>query len=80
MDTLLQELQEFRRDSRWLEQHYDQLAQQYANEFVAVYQEKVIDHDRDPKALRQRLALSYPAAIDHIAVEYLTAEQFDMIL
>lgn len=80
MEILLQELKEFKRDSRWLEQHYDQLAAQYINQYVAVYQEKVIDHDRDLQALRNRLTQSYPAAADHIAIEYLTSQQFDMIL
>lgn len=80
METLFQELQEFKRDSRWLEQHYDELAQQYANQYVAVYQQRVIDHDPNVKALKQRLAQRYPDAADHIVIEYLTPQQFDMVL
>jgi hypothetical protein len=80
MEMLLQGLQEFKRDSRWLEQHYDELAQQYTNQYVAVYRERVIDHDRDLKALMKRLQQSYPTAADHIAVEYVTSEQFEGLL
>lgn len=80
METLLQELREFKCDSHWLDQHYDQLAKQYTNEYVAVYKERIIDHDRDLKELRKRLIGNYPGAADHIAIEYVTPRQFEMIL
>lgn len=80
MQALLQELQEFKRDNRWLEKHYDQLVKQYADQYVAVYREKVVDHDNNLQSLLKRLMKSYPDAADHIVVKYLTSQQFDMIL
>lgn len=80
MQALLQELQEFKRDSRWLEKHYDQLVKQHADQYVAVYREKVVGHDNNLQSLLKRLAKSYPDAADHIVVKYLISQQFDMIL
>ncbi len=47
--------------------------------YNAVYQEQVIDLDPDVQALKKRLAQKYPNVADHIAVEYLTPQQFDMV-
>ena len=78
--ALLNTLEEFQRDSRWLDGHYDKLKKRYAEEYVAVYQEKVIGHDADLDRLMARLEQSYPGKSGKIAVEYVSAKQVEMVL
>ena len=64
----------------WIWENYDRLKEQYPHEFVAVRDRTVVDHDKDIEPLGKRLRARYPDEAGHIAVEYITPEEAEMIL
>lgn len=48
-----------------------QLAQEYPNQYVAVYKGQVVDYDPDEGALTRRVAETYPR--DTVMVRYVAA-------
>ena len=44
--VLIQHLEGFERDMDWIQKRYDNLVETYTNEYVAVLDERVVDHDR----------------------------------
>jgi len=63
----------------WLVRRYDRLRKEYPNEYVAVNRNRVVDHDRDMLSLLQRLKSKH-GKVDHFAIEFVTKEDFDLIL
>jgi len=78
--VLVNMLEEFRRDTHWLEGHYEELKKSYPEEYVAVYEEKVVDHDPDLDRLMARLEGSYPGKSGKLAIEYVTTRKIEMVL
>ena len=78
---VLRGLRSFERDSRWIDKHYyEELKQIYPDEWVACYEEKIVDHDVSLEALAERLRKKYPKEKKHIAVEFIATEEYEMIL
>lgn len=73
-------LDDFRKDTAWLEKNYEELKKKYPEEYVAVYQEGVVDHDPDLDRLLQRLEKKYPGKSNRVAVEYVTTKRIEMVL
>lgn len=46
-------------ESRWWQGVASDMRAQYAEEFVAIHHQSVIDHDRDEEALRKRVRSKY---------------------
>ncbi len=67
-------------DTVWLVNKYDELREQYPNEYVAAYKKRVIDHDKDMLALLERLKSKYNDNISRFAIEFVSAEDFELIL
>jgi len=42
MEEAQKELEEFRKDTEWYQDHYDELREQYADQWVAIYNEKLV--------------------------------------
>ncbi len=64
----------------WIEGRYSELTEQYDGEYVAVLENRVIDHDKELKAIIQRLRERYAGQEDRIVVEFITKEETDVIL
>jgi len=62
----------------WFEKHYDDLVEKFDGEFVAVYKQKVVDHDKEMSALMKRIESRYPP--DRVFVEFVSREKLTMIL
>ncbi len=62
----------------WFEEHYDELVRKFDGEFVAVHEQKVVDHDRELSALMNRIEAKYPA--DHVFVDFVSGEKLTLIL
>ena len=62
----------------WFEKHYDDLVEKFDGEFVAVYKQRVIDHDKEMRALMKRIESRYPP--DRVFVEFVSREKLTMIL
>ena len=73
-------LSRFEGNNRWISENYDNLKAQYNNQWVAVLNNAVVDHDPDLKKLVKRLKAEHSKVYSQIAVEYVTYEELDLIL
>ncbi len=73
-------LENFEENDNWLMENYGTLKRQYNNQWVAVLNKAVVDHDPDLKILVKRLRARYAAVYNQIAVDYVTSEEIDIIL
>ena len=62
----------------WFEKHYNDLVERFDGEFVAIYKQRVVDHDKKISTLMKRIEPRYPP--DHVFVEYVSHEKLTMIL
>jgi hypothetical protein len=62
----------------WFEKHYNELVEKFDGEFVAVYGQKVVDHDKELNALMKRIKSKYSA--DRIFVDFVSNEKLTLIL
>jgi hypothetical protein len=70
-------LSEFQRNNRWINENYDTLKTQYNDQWVAVLNKNIVDHDPDLKKLIKRLKTQHSKFYSQIAVEYITSEEFE---
>ena len=77
---VLRGLRSFERDSRWIDKHHEELKCLYPDEWVACYEERIVEHDKKLEALVDRLWTKYPEERKHIAVEFIETEEIEMIL
>jgi len=62
----------------WFEDHYEELVKKFDGEFVAVHEQRVVDHDRDVSALMKRIEAKYSA--DRVFVDFVSSEKLTLIL
>jgi hypothetical protein len=56
VSTILdEELEQFDRDTEWLRSHYDELLEQFNQEYVAIRNQQVIESAKDLDELKQEL-------------------------
>ena len=76
---LVEHIRQFERDSRFLELHHDLLLDQFAEQWVAVFDEQVVAHDTNINSvLRQLGRKKIPQ--NRVAVEFLTRRRKTLIL
>jgi len=63
----------------WLVTRYDELRAKYPNEYVAVHNKRVLDHDVDMFSLLERLKSKHKKT-SYIAIEFVSEEDFELIL
>jgi hypothetical protein len=80
MEPVVDVLSNFEANAKWLRKNYDRLREEFNNEWVAVLDEAVLDHDPDLKKLVKRLKTKHSRVYNQIAVEYVTTEELDLIL
>jgi len=76
----LRGLRSFERDSRWIDKHNEELKQIYPDEWVACYEERIVEHNASLEALVEKLRTKYPKEKKDIAVEFIAKEEIEMIL
>ncbi len=74
-NQLSKELQAFAEEHKWLKAHLESLLDKYAEQWVAVKNQRVIANDVDLMLLREKL--TNPA---HTCVEFVTREPLEMLL
>jgi len=62
----------------WFRKHYKDLVKKFDGEFVAVYEQKIIDHDKELSVLMERLRVKHPGK--NIFVDFVTSEKLTLIL
>lgn len=77
-ETIDKIFEEARKNREWFFENYQNLLEEYPEEFVAIYSQKIIAHDKDLDILRKELP-------EHIRgkgslIMYLTKEKVEFIL
>ena len=80
MESAVDVLSNFENNAKWLSENYGKLEKEFNNEWVAVLDAAVLDHDSDLKRLVKRLRAKHAEVYNKIAVEYVTTEELDLIL
>ena len=80
MESAVAVLSSYEQNAKWLTQNLEKLKKEFNNQWVAVLNKTVIDHDSDLSKLVGRLRQKYPQVYSEIAVEYITTKELDLIL
>jgi len=80
MEALLHALSIYGENSRWIREYYEELKKTFKDEWIAVMDGKVIDHDKDLVKLVERLRKKYPKKYEQIAVEFIESKEVELIL
>jgi ribosomal protein L20 len=67
-------------NAKWISKHYEELKKKFRDEWIAVLNGAVVDHDRQLNKLVQKLRRRYPKNYNEIAVEYMTIKEIELIL
>jgi len=78
--AMVQQLEKFERDMDWLQRHYDDLAEKYPNEYVAVLDKDVVEHGRDLRRIMGWIEAKYPKEHNRVAVKFISPEKVELIL
>lgn len=62
----------------WFREHYDELVKKFEGEFVAIHEQKIIDHDREIGVVMRRVKAKYPA--EHVFVDFVSGEKLTLML
>lgn len=62
----------------WFRVHYEELVKKFDGEFVAVYEQKIIDHNKELSVLMKRIEAKYPE--EHIFVDFVSSKKLTLIL
>ncbi len=77
---LVKELETFEENLKWIDQHYDALKNKYPDQWVAVFNKKVVGNHKNLKKIIRKLKESFPQNFDHIATEYISTKKIELIL
>ncbi len=79
MDTVQEELKRFKRDTSYYEAHHQELLDQYPEQWVAIYEQRVVGTGPDFEELLGELK-SKGFSVGQVLVEYLTLREDLLIL
>ncbi|MFQ6076557.1 MAG: hypothetical protein ACE5Z5_10555 [Candidatus Bathyarchaeia archaeon] len=77
---MVQSLFRYEENVKWINEHYEELKGRFIEEWVAVMNGKVIDHDGDLSRFVTRLKETYGEVYDEAAIEYVSRKEIDLIL
>ena len=66
-------------NKKWLYENYEELRDSYANIYVAVDNQNIIDNDKDLDHLIKRLKKNYKK-INHIIIELINSKRIKLLL
>lgn len=69
---------EWTRNHVWFRSHYQHLARSYDRQTIAIYQAKVVDHDKNLARLLKRVKKNYPE--DRVVVEYVSRGKRELMV
>ena len=78
--SAIEELKQFEKDMDWISGKYSELAEQYPEEYVAVYDCKVVGHGNDLNRLMKQLKTKYGEVATRIAIQYVSPRKDELIL
>jgi hypothetical protein len=77
---LVKELEAFEGNLKWIDEHYDALKNKYPDQWVAVFNKKVVGNNKNLKKIIRKLKESFPQNYDHVATEYISTKKIELIL
>ncbi|MFP3984962.1 MAG: DUF5678 domain-containing protein [Candidatus Bathyarchaeia archaeon] len=80
MSSAVALISRYEENAKWISEHYEELKKRFRDEWIAVLNGAVIDHDHELNKLVRRLRRRYPTNYNEIAVEYVTAKEVELIL
>ena len=80
MSSVVAVLSRYEENAKWISKHYEEFKKKFRDEWVAVLNNGVVDHDRELNKLVKRLRRKYPKEYNEIAVEYVTTKEIELIL
>ena len=80
MESAVTILLNYEDNAKWLSKNYAKLKDKFNDEWVAVLDKTVIDHDSDLVKLVKRLKQQHSKDYNKIAVEYVTDKELNLIL
>jgi hypothetical protein len=80
MSSVVAVLSKYEENAKWISKHYEELKKKYRDEWIAVLNEVVVDHNRELSKFVERLRRKYLKNYNEIAVEYVTAKEIELIL
>ena len=78
MSEILVLFDENEKNWSWFMEHYEELVEKFDGEFVAIYQQRVVDHDKNIGSLMKRIRKKYP--LSRVLVEFVSKEKLALIL
>ena len=73
-------LSNFEEDVQWLDMSYEQLKDRFDEEWIAVFDRQVVDHDINLERLMGRLETTFPKDFRNMVLEFVTKKKVEMIL
>jgi len=80
MSSVVAVLSRYEGNAKWISKHYEELKKKFRDEWIAVVNGAIVDHDRELSRLVDRLRKKYPKNYNEIAVDYVTAKEIELIL
>ena len=78
MSEILVLFDEYDKNWSWFMEHYEELAERFDGEFVAIYQQRIVDHDKNLRSLMKRIRKKYP--LGQVLVEFVSKEKLAFII
>ena len=78
MSEILVLFDEYDKNWSWFMEHYEELAERFDGEFVAIYQRRIVDHDKNLRSLMKRIRKKYP--LGQVLVEFVSKEKLAFII
>lgn len=79
IDKQKKEFQKFEKNMKWFQNNYEKLRDQYAGEYVAVNDGKVVLHDENARALITKLRKKHED-LGAFVIEFVSKEKIELIL
>lgn len=79
METeILTLFEEYDKNAKWFRENYQRLVEKYDGMFIAVYEERVVDYDRDLDRLVEKVSKKYPS--ERIFIDFVIKEKLVLVL
>ena len=79
METdILTLFEEYDKNANWFRENYQRLVEKYDGMFIAVYEEHVVDRDKDLDRLVEKVSKKYPS--ETIFIDFVTKEKLVLVL
>ena len=73
-------LSQFSDAERWIDKHREGLVAKYNNQWIAVLDKSVVDHDKDINKMRSRLKEKYGGKFEQVIIDYISKYTADNMI